>query len=392
MKILICNAGSTSLKFKLWEMPELAALAEGKVERVGSDDAIFHYLNGDFAVKRDGLSIPDYTAGIGLFLEALSAPEGGAVASLSQIEAVGFKTVLAKGFYGVHFLTGDVLDGMRAYLSVAPAHNGPYLEAVGVFEKLLPGAPRVGVFETAFHRTIPLERRVFPVPYEWYEKYGVQRMGYHGASHGYIAKKLAGRRRVVSCHLGGSASLCAILDGQSVDNSFGFSLQMGIPHASRCGDVDVYLVPFLLEQGLSLDAIYEGLGKNGGMKGLSGTSGDIRDVDAAIRAGSARAKLALDVLATHVIRYVGAYTMELGGLDAIAFTGGIGENYAPLRRRVLEAMAHMGMAIDRESNENGSGERLVSAPGSAVEAWVIPANEEFMVVNETYRLCSQTCK
>ncbi len=386
MKILICNAGSTSLKFKLWDMPVLAVLADGKVERVGSNDAIFHYSSDDHTVKSDGLPIPDYTAGIRMFLDALTAPEGGAIAALSEIDAVGFKTVLAKGFYGVHLLTEDVLEGMRAWLPVAPAHNGPYLEAISVFEKLLPDAPRVGVFETAFHRTIPLERRIFPVPYEWYEKYGVMRMGYHGASHGYIARKLAGQRRVISCHLGGSASICAISDGKSVDNSFGFSLQMGIPHASRTGDVDAYLVPFLLGQGLTLEQIYEGLGKNGGLKGISGTSGDIRDVDAAMRAGSARAKLALDVLATHIIRYVGAYIMELGGLDAIAFTGGIGENYAPLRCTVLEAMAHMGMVIDAESNERGAGERLISAPNSAIEAHVIPANEELMVVQSAYDL------
>ncbi len=387
MKILICNAGSTSLKFKLWRMPELEVLAEGKVERVGSDSAIFHYQAGGFAIDADGLSVPDYTDGIRRFLDALSAPEGGAVASLTEIEAVGFKTVLSRDHYGVHFLTPEVLEGMRAYLSVAPAHNGPYLEAISVFERLLPDAPRVGVFETAFHRTIPMARRIFPVPYEWYDKYGVMRMGYHGASHGYIAQKLKHKCRVISCHLGGSASICAILDGQSMDNSFGFSLQMGIPHASRTGDVDPYLVPYLLEQGLTLDEIYEGLGKNGGMKGLSGTSGDIRDVDAAIRAGSPRAKLALDVLATHILRYIGAYTMEIGGLDALAFTGGIGENYAPLRRMVLEGMAHMGVVIDEDANERGSGEHIITAPGSAIEAHVIPANEEFMVVNETYRLC-----
>ena len=388
MKILIRNAGSTSLKFKLWDMPALAVLAEGKVERVGSTDAIFHYLNGGFAIRQSNLSIPDYTAGIQMFLDALSATEGGAVASLREINAVGFKTVLAKGFYGVHELTEEVLDGMRAYFTVAPAHNGPYLEAIAVFEKLLPDAPRIGVFETAFHRTIPMARRVFPVPYEWYEKYGVMRMGYHGASHGYIAQRLAGRRRVISCHLGGSASICAILDGRSVDNSFGFSLQMGIPHASRTGDVDVYLVPFLLQQGLTMDEIYDGFGKNGGLKGISGTSGDIRDIDEAIRGGSARARLALDVLANSVLRYIGAYAMEIGGIDALAFTGGIGENYAPLRRKIMEAMAHMGVVIDAESNEHGHGERLISAPDSAVEVHVIPADEEYMVVNAAYRLCN----
>ena len=389
MRILICNAGSTSLKFKLWDMPEQRVLAEGKVERVGSDSAIFHYSHGDYAIREDGLSVPDYTCGIRRFLDALSDPVNGAVRALDEIEAVGFKTVLSKDHYGVHFLTKEVLDGMRAYFPVAPAHNGPYLEAIAVFEKLLPDAPRVGVFETAFHQTIPMERRIFPVPYEWYEKYGCMRMGYHGASHGYIARKLAGRRRVVSCHLGGSGSICAILDGKSVDNSFGFSLQMGIPHASRTGDVDAYLVPYLMKQGLTLEEIYDGLGKNGGLKGISGTSGDIRDIDEAIRAGSARARLALDVFANSILRYIGAYTMELGGLDALAFTGGIGENYAPLRRMVMEGMRHMGVVIDEESNERGLGERLVSAPESTIEVHVIPANEEFMVVNETYRLCAQ---
>ena len=380
MKILICNAGSTSLKFKLWEMPGHTVLADGKVERVGSKDAIFHFNGGNQHIRLDGQDIPDYTSGIGRFLNVLRD----AVTPLSAIEAVGFKTVLSKDHYGVHLLTEEVKAGMRACFPVAPAHNGPYLEAIAVFEKLLPDVPRVGVFETNFHRTIPVERRVFPVPYEWYEKYGVMRMGYHGASHGYIAQKLAGKRRVISCHLGGSGSLCAILDGKSVDNSFGFSLQMGIPHASRTGDVDVYLVPYLLKQGLTLDEIYEGLGKNGGLKGISGTSGDLRDIDTAIQSGSKRAKLALDVYVNSILRYIGAYYMEMQGLDAIAFTGGIGENYAPLRHRVLESMAHMGMVIDRQSNEHGVGERLISAPESKIEAYVIPANEELMVVNETF--------
>ena len=384
MKILICNAGSTSLKFKLWDMPDHAVPAEGKVERVGSDSAIFHYKKDSYIIREDGLSIPDYTAGIRRFLDELSDGGHGAVASLSEIEAVGFKTVLSKDHYGVHRIDEAVKAGMRAYFPVAPAHNGPYLEAIGVFEKLLPDAPRIGVFETAFHRTIPLERRVFPVPYEWYEKYGVMRMGYHGASHGYVARQLAGRRRIISCHLGGSASLCAILDGKSVDNSFGFSLQMGIPNASRTGDVDAYLIPFLLEQGLTLEEIFDGLGKNGGLKGLSGTSGDLRDVDAAIRAGSDRARLALDVFVTHILRYIGAYAMELGGLDALAFTGGIGEHYPPLRLRVMEAMAHMGVIPDVAANETVA-EGLISAPESKVEVRVIPANEELMVVDETYR-------
>jgi len=385
MKILICNAGSTSLKFKLWEMPDFVVLAEGRVERVGSENAIFSYKSDLGSKYADKLSVPDYTAGIRMFLDALSASEIRVIDSLSEIAAVGYKTVLSKDHYGVHELTEEVLEGMHAYFSVAPAHNGPYLEAISVFKKLLPEVKQIGVFETAFHRTIPEERCVFPIPYEWTRKYGIRRMGYHGASHGYIAERLKDYKRVVSCHLGGSASICAILDGKSMDNSFGFSLQMGIPHASRTGDVDVYVVPYLLKQGLTLDEIYEGLGKNGGLKGISGTSGDMRDIEEAIAAGSERAELALKVLATHILRYIGAYSMEIGGLDAVAFTGGIGENSVRLRRMVLEGMAHLGLEIDETANTTGVGERCLTTADSKIAAFVIPANEEFMVVRETYK-------
>ena len=384
MNILICNAGSTSLKFKLWAMPELAVLAEGRVERVGSDSAIYTYRRGGFEERAEGLSIPDYTAGVRLFLSSLTGASHGAISALDEIAAVGFKTVLSKDFYGVHALTEDVKAGMRAYMAVAPAHNGPYLEAIAVFEALLPDVPRIGVFETAFHTTIPLERRIYPVPYEWYEKYGVMRMGYHGASHGYIAERLKAHRRVISCHLGGSGSLCAILDGKSVDNSFGFSLQAGILHAQRTGDMDVYIIPYLLEQGLSMDEILFGLCKNGGLKGISGTSGDLRDVQAAADAGSERARLALDVYVTQLLRYIGAYYMELGGADAIAFTGGIGENSWRLREMLLDRLAHIGVKYDRALNRNVNGEQLISTPDSAVAVYVIPANEELIVVRSVW--------
>lgn len=384
MNILICNAGSTSLKFKLWDMPTFCVLAEGRVERVGSDSAIYTYRCGDFTLHEDNLSIPDYTSGIRLFLSSLTESKHGALSSLDTLAAVGFKTVLSKDFYGVHELTEDVLGGMRAYLSVAPAHNGPYLEAIHVFETLLPNVPRIGVFETAFHTTIPLERRIYPVPYEWYERYGIMRMGYHGASHGYIAEKLSQYRRVISCHLGGSGSLCAILDGKSMDNSFGFSLQAGIPHAQRTGDMDVYIIPYLLDQGLSMDEILQGLCKNGGLKGISGTSGDLRDIEAAIESGSSRAQLALDVYATSLLRHIGAYYMELGGVDAIAFTGGIGENSWHLREMVLDKLSHIGVRFDRALNRQTSGEAVISTPDSTVAVHVIPANEELMVVRSVW--------
>ena len=276
---------------------------------------------------------------------------------------------------------------MRAYLSVAPAHNSCYLEAIAAFRRLLPGVRQVGVFETAFHQTIPLARRIYPIPYEWYERYGVMKMGYHGASHGYIARRLSGYRRVISCHLGGSGSICAILDGKSVDNSFGFSLQAGIPHASRTGDMDVYIVPFLLDQGLSMEEIFDGLGKNGGLRGISGTSGDMRDIEEAVRNGSERAALAIDVMAESILRYIGAYIVELGGLDALAFTGGIGENSVRLREKIANGLSFMGARIDERQNASESGERRISADNSTISIFVIPANEERVVVEETYKNC-----
>lgn len=387
MKILICNVGSTSLKFKLWEMPGHAILAEGRVERVGSERAIFQYSRGDYRKLLEPVHIPDYTTGIQMYLELLTGGKAPAIGTLEEIEAVGFKTVLSKDHYGVHELTDDVLDGMRAYLSVAPAHNRCYLEAIDVFKQLTPDARLVGVFETAFHQTIPLKNRIYPVPYEWYEKYGVMKMGYHGASHGYIAKKLAGKRRVISCHLGGSGSICAILDGKSIDNSFGFSLQAGIPHSNRTGDMDAYIIPFMLDQGFTMDEILDGLGKNGGLKGISGTSGDMRDIIEALENGSERAQLALDYFAASILRYIGAYIMELGGVDAVAFTGGIGENSALLRRMIVKGMEFMGVRLDDSANESCQGECKISDESSTVEVFVIPANEEYMVVNETYTEC-----
>ena len=392
MKILVCNVGSTSLKFKLYEMPEKTVYATGKVERVGStSEAIYSFCNVRTGEKiaKDHLSVPRYKDGIALFLGDLLDKKLGILSDIAEISAVGFKTVLAKGHHGVFELNDETLAAMRDYLFIAPAHNQPYLDAIGEFKAMLPNALLVGSFETAFHKTIPKERKLYALPYEWYEKYGVMRMGYHGASHGYIAERLKAHRRVISCHLGGSGSLCAILDGKSVDNSFGFSLQAGILHAQRTGDMDVYIIPYLLEQGLSMDEILFGLCKNGGLKGISGTSGDLRDVQAAADAGSERARLALDVYATQLLRYIGAYYMELSGADAIAFTGGIGENSWRLREMLLDRLAHIGVKYDRALNRSVKGEQLISTSDSAVAVYVIPANEELIVVRSVWTWLSE---
>lgn len=391
MKILICNAGSTSLKFKLYDMPAEEVLASGGVERVGStDDAIYKYDNASRGVslREEKQSVPDYETGIRRFLSDLTDVERGAIGSVADIDRVGFKTVLSRGYYGVHELTEPVLQGMRDMYAAAPAHNGPYLAAIEALRAVLPEAMFVGAFETDFHRTIPLERCVYGVPYEWMEKYGVRRMGYHGASHSYVASLLnewEGKKyRAISCHLGGSGSICAIENGESRDSSFGFTLQTGLIHNNRVGAMDADIIHYLRAQGLSDEEIEHGMTKNGGLKGISGVSGDLRYVLEAAEAGNERAKLAVDVYVTGIIRYIGAFAAELGGLDCLAFTGGIGENSAVIRKMVCERLEYMGVRLSARRNTKEKGDRSISKKHSKVRVYVIAANEELGVARKTY--------
>ena len=390
MKLLVCNAGSTSLKFKLFVMPGDEVLAEGRVERVGStDNAVFHFKKPDgFKIFRDGLSIPTYTEGIRMFLDCLLHAEYGVLSNLQELERVGFKTVLSKDHYGIHELTPEVLKGMAEYLVVAPAHNIPYLEAIRQFRELTPDAMLVGAFETAFHTTIPLERKLYGIPYEWYEKYGIERLGYHGASHSYVAETLTdlygSTGKAISCHLGGSGSLCAIDNGKSMDTSFGLSLQVGLIQSNRNGDMDPFIIPFLLEKGMKLEEIMEGLTKKGGLLGLSGVSNDLRDIEEAADAGNERAKLAIDVFCNGIVRYIGSYYAELGGLDHLVFTGGIGEHGCTIRRIVRSQLKHMGVLLDPEKNLDYSENAVISLPESPVTIHFIPAKEELGVARKTF--------
>lgn len=397
MKILVSNAGSTSLKFKLFEMDGERALCDARVERVGSrDSAIFTYKNLETGAqwRREGLSIPEYTDGVRLFLEAVTNAASGVISDIREVDAVGFKTVIAQKFLGDHELTDEVMAALEHGARIAPAHNIPYIETINVFKRLLPSARMVGAFETDFHRTVPFERQIYSVPYEWYERYGIRRYGYHGASHGYVAERLAalsgGRaRRAISCHLGGSGSLCALLNGRSVDSTCGFSLQSGLPHSSRAGDIDPYIFPFLLGEGLSAEEITRGITKNGGLLGVSGVSGDMRDLEAAIAAGNERAKLAVEMYLHAIVSGAGALYAVLGGLDALVFTGGIGENSAMVRARVCEALRHLGIRFDEGKNGHAEGERMISAGDSPVQVWVIPANEELNVARRAMALLSR---
>ena len=390
MYVLICNAGSTSLKFKLYDMPSESVLARGHIERVGSrDDAVFKYYAGGYSLELGGQDVPDYETGIRRFLTCLTRGEGAVISGAGEIARVGYKATLSKGHYGVHELTDEVLDGMAEWISLAPLHNRVYLDVIRAMREVIPGARSVGAFETAFHRTIPLERRIFGLPYEWYEKYGVERLGYHGASHGHVADVLNAEReryRAISCHLGGSCSVCAIEDGRSVDTSFGMSLESGLIHANRVGDLDPGMIWFLRGQGLSDGEIREGFTKTGGLLGISGVSNDLRYVLDAAREGNERAELAARVFVTGIVRYIGAFYLELGGLDYLVFTAGIGENSAEIRRRVCERLAPIGVELDAKANERTRGEGIISAPESAVTVRVIPADEELSIARRAYEL------
>ncbi len=389
MKVMICNAGSTSLKFKVYDMPSEKVLAQGGVERVGStDDAIFKYANrlSGFSTVVNNACIPDYKAGIRMFLDYLTDKDNGVLKSVSEISRVGYKTVISRTCFGVSELTDEVLQGMKDWYVLAPVHSRAYLQSIEAMKAVLPDVKMIGVFETAFHKDIPLERKLYGVPYEWYEQYKIQRLGFHGASHGYIAQCLSEERksyRAISCHLGGSGSICAILDGKSVDTSFGMSLETGLAHANRVGDLDGTMVYYLEQEGLSRDQILDGLQKNGGLKGLSGVSGDLRYVEEAAGKGDKRSQLALDVYVNGIVHYIGSFFLDLGGLDYLVFTAGIGEHSAYIRRAVCEKLGPIGVKLDEDRNLKN--ETIISADDSSVVVKVIPTDEELVVARSTYK-------
>ena len=376
-------------------MDKEQALCDARVERVGSRDrAIFTYKNlvSGASERREGLCVPEYTDGVQLFLSAVTDAAKGVIRDIGEVEAVGFKTVFAPGFLGDHELTDAAMAALEEGVRVAPAHNIPYIETINVFKRLLPAARMVGAFETDFHRTVPLERQIYSVPYEWYEKYGVRRYGYHGRF-----PRLRGRprsrshrgaaRRVISCHLGGSGSLCAILDGRSVDSTCGFSLQSGLPHSSRAGDIDPYIFPFLLGEGLTAEEITRGITKNGGLLGVSGLSGDMRDLEAAIARGQrARPIGGGDVSARHRLRRRPRSTPRSAAStrwSLPAASARIPLWCAPASARRSRIWAR---GWTRRKNGPAEGERVISRDDSPAQVWVIPANEELNVARRALAL------
>jgi acetate kinase len=395
MKILVANLGSTSFKYRLYELGDSPGagsdtehmLARGAVERIGSDSAKVTVRLPQGEVTRT-LPIKDHGDAVQICLDQLTDPATGVLRSAADVAAIGFKTVHARNLTGVQRVDDAVLAAMEAFSDVAPAHNPPYVGAMRMLATRFPRLPLVAAFETAFHRTIPEASQRYAIPEEWSTTLGVRRWGFHGASHRYIAGRMAellgkGDLKVISCHLGGSSSICAIRAGRSVACSLGMSPQSGLPHNNRVGDFDVFALPVILrETGLGLEEVLTILATKSGLEGLSGAGCDLRDIEAAAAAGNPRAALALDYFIASVRHYLGAYMVELGGPDAIVFTGGIGENSLRIRSGVCRELDWFGIRLDPARNEAGASERKVSADDSRVQVWTVPTNEEIVVARQ----------
>ena len=391
MKILVANLGSTSFKYRLFDMADERQLARGGIERIGAESSRCLVEIGG-ARQELTASVPDHAAAVRKCLEQLTDKERGCLKDAGEVAAIGFKAVHAGDVSGVQRVTPDLLAAMERMNRVAPAHNPPYIAAMRLLNERLPDIPLVAAFETGFHTTIPERLRYYAAPYEWAAKYAVRRYGFHGASHRYIATRTAqllGKEnlRVISCHLGGSSSLCAICNGKSAATTMGMSPQSGLPNNNRAGDFDPFAIPVVMQAaGKSLDQVLDDLAERGGLLGLSGVSGDVRDLEQAAAAGNERAKLALDVFITAVRHYLGAYLVELGGADAIVFTGGIGENSQSVRAAVCRDLQTFGIELDSQLNATARGEARVSPAASGVQIWIMPTNEELIVARQCKEL------
>ncbi len=384
MKILVANIGSTSFKYRLFDMAAGMQLARGGIERIGSPESRCTVEIGPHKQELL-LRVPDHGEAVRQCLAQLTDEKTGCLKDAGEVSAIAFKAVHGGRISGVQRVTPEVLASMEEMNCVAPAHNPPYIAAMRLLGERFPHIPLVAAFETDFHRTIPPANRYYAIPWEWAEQGLVKRYGFHGASHRYIATRTAellGRNdlRLISIHLGGSSSLCAIRNGQSVAASMGFSAQSGLPQNNRVGDFDPFALPIIMKHtGKTLEEVLQVLASGSGLLGLSGVSGDLRDIEQAAKAGNQRAQLAIDVFASYVRHYLGAYLVELGGADVIVFTGGIGENRAEFRALVCRDLEELGIVLDAELNRTAKGEARISAAHSRVQIWIMPTNEELIV-------------
>ncbi|MEC9189659.1 MAG: acetate/propionate family kinase [Planctomycetota bacterium] len=391
MKVLVANLGSTSFKYRLFDMDNEEQLARGGIDRIGSAESYCFVEIGSEQVELS-VHVPDHAEAVRRCLEQLTNPDTGCLSDASEVSAIGFKAVHGGKISGVQRIDAEVLTEMEKMNAVAPAHNPPYIAAMRQLAEKLPEIPLVAAFETGFHQTISDAQKFYGVPFEWAEDYHIKRWGFHGASHRYIGQRLAevtGREdmRAISCHLGGSSSLCAIRGRESIGTTMGMSPQTGLLHNNRCGDFDPFAIPVVMEAtGKSLEEVLVDLASQSGLLGLSGISGDVRDLEEAAGEGHERAQLALDVFVTEIRRHIGGLMVALGGLDAIVFTGGIGENGQQIRAGVCQGLEEFGVVLDPDKNATARGETQLEAAASRVQLWTIPTNEELVVARQSRAL------
>ena len=395
---MVLNCGSSSIKYQVIDMEAASSklLAKGLVERIGLPE-------GDLTHKPVGKEpfeahqpIPDHTTGISLVLKALTDPVHGVISSLDEVKAVGHRVAHGGEFFPASCLVDEeVKTKIRSLFEIAPLHNPANLEGVLSIEKVLPGVPQVTVFDTSFHQTIPATNYMYALPYAYYEKYRVRKYGFHGTSHKFVARvgaELAGldinHSKIITCHIGNGGSVTAVLNGKSFDTSMGFSPLDGLVMGTRCGQVDASAITFIGEkEGMSYAELNTMMNKQSGVQGLTGLSSDMRDIDRAYDEGNPRAILARDMYYNRIKKFVGEYAAEMGGVDLIVFTGGVGENSSEMRETVCSGLEFMGVKFDREANRGVRGvDKILSAPDSKVKVAVIATNEELVIATDTYNL------
>ena len=396
MKVLVINCGSSSLKYQLIDMATEESLAQGLVERIGIDGSVltqFDEGKDKYIVKEQ---MKDHKDAIRLVLAALVDENNGVIKSMDEISAVGHRVVHGGEKYKESVVINDeVKANIEECFKLAPLHNPANMIGIKACEELMPNTPMVAVFDTAFHGTMPEDAYLYALPYELYEKHGIRKYGFHGTSHKYVSQTCAevmGRDikdlKIITCHLGNGASLCAVKNGVSVDTSMGFTPLEGLAMGTRCGNIDPAIVTFLMkEEGLSVDEVNDLLNKKSGVLGISGISSDFRDIeDAAFNKDDRRAKLALKIFEYKIRTTIGAYAAAMGGVDAIVFTAGVGENGPETREKCLEGLEFLGVEIDREANNVRGKVREISKAGCKVKAFVIPTNEELVIARDTLEL------
>jgi len=391
MKILSINNGSTSLKVKLYEMPEESVLVDMTFEKIGSKDSFYRININNQKIKKE-FFLNNHEEAIKICLRELKNLN--IINNLEEIIGIGHRVVHGSDKYSrASIIDDNVINDIKEYSSLAPLHNPINLLGIIIFKKLLPNAIAIAVFDTAFHHTIEDSSYIYAVPYEWYKRYGVRKYGFHGISHNYISERvreLLGNNnlKIISCHLGGGSSITAIKNGKSIDTSLGFTPISGVPMATRCGDIDVSIIQYMMRKtGKNIDDIINILNNNSGILGISGISGDMREIQSEINKGNKQAFLARNIYVKRIVSFIAFYNVILEGADLIVFTAGIGERDTEIRKEIIEKLHSLGVILDLKANSVKGEEKVISSDSSKIKCLVIPTNEELMISKEVYRFC-----